>query len=124
MKRLAVLFVCGALIASAQEVRLARPAILKSGRAIISLKAGTMVDVLERNDTTLTVRFNNVTGVIPASSLAHDPAAAASKPAAPKPSAPSRHVGSHYVDAVNKAKANIEKHNQNDAKQVDEVLKN
>jgi len=126
MKRLTMLFLCGALIASAQEVRLTRPVILKSGRNIVSLKAGTLVELLERDDKTLTVRFNNVTGVIPASSLAEAPATAAvgTKPESPKPSAPPQKSGSSYVNAVNKAKANVAKHDQNDAKTVDEVLKN
>lgn len=122
-----MLFLCGALIASAQEVRLTRPAILKSGRNIVSLKAGTLVELLERDDKTLTVRFNNVTGVIPASSLAEAPATAAvgTKPESPTPpSAPPQKSGSNYVNAVNKAKANVAKHDQNDAKTVDEVLKN
>lgn len=124
MKRLALLFLCGALFSSAQEVRLTRPAILKSGRAIVSLKAGTMVDLLERNESTLTVRFNNVTGVIPASSLTDATATTGAKAESPKPSAPSQPSGSHYVNAVNKAKGNVAKHEQNDAKTVDEVLKN
>ena len=123
MKRLTLLFLCGALIASAQEVRLTRSAILKSGHNIVSLKAGTMVDLLERNDKTLTVRFNNVTGVIPASSLADGPVATEVKPESSKPSAPPPQSGSHYVNAVNKAKGNVAKHDQNDAKTVDEVLR-
>jgi len=120
MKRLTLLFLCSALLASAQEVRLARSAILKSGRVMVSLKAGTMVDLLARDGETLTVRFNNVTGVIPASSLAD---ATAAKPESAKPSAPPQKSGSSYVNAVNKAKANVAKHEQNDAKAVDEVLK-
>lgn len=123
MKRLTLLFLCSALLSLAQEVRLTRPAILKSGRSIVSLKAGTMVELLERNEKTLTVRFNNVTGVIPASSLADGTAASDPKPESPKPSAPPQHVGSQYINAVNKAKANVAKHEQNDAKAVDEVLK-
>ena len=125
MKRLTLLFLCGALVASAQEVRLSRPAILKSDRNIVSLKAGTIVDLLERNGTTLTVRFNNVTGTIPANCLTEAPATAAgTKPESPKPSAPPQQSGSHYVNAVNKAKGTAAKHDQNDAKAVDEVLKN
>ena len=125
MKRLTLLFLCGALIASAQEVRLTRPAILKSGHNIVSLKAGTLVELLERDAQSLTVRFNNVTGVIPASSLADAPATTTSaQPESPKPSAPPQKSGSTYVNAVNKAKGTVAKHEQNDAKAVDEVLKN
>ena len=124
MKQLVLLFLCGALVASAQEVRLTHAAILKSGRTIVSLKAGTTVELLERNEKTLTVRFNKVTGIIPASSLAEAVAAADTKAEPPKPATPPQHTGSHYVNAVNKAKANIGKHEQNDVKQVEEVLKN
>ena len=70
MKRIALLFVCGALVASAQEIRLSRAAMLRSERTMISLRAGTIVEVLSRDEWTLTVRFNNYTGIIPASSLA------------------------------------------------------
>ena len=122
MKRLALLFVFGALIGSAQEVRLTQPAILKSGRSIVSLKAGTMVDLLSRDDKLLTVRFNNLTGTIPAASLAA--AAASPKADAPKPSAPPQKSGSNYVNAVNKAKENVAKHDKNMAKPVDEILEN
>lgn len=123
MKRLTLLFFAGSLICSAQEFRLTRPAILKSERSIVSLKAGTIVDLISRDEKTLTVRFNNVTGVIPASCLADAPAATAAKPGSPKPAAPAQPSGSRYVNAVNKTKGNIAKHEQNDAKAVDEVLK-
>ena len=119
MKRLALLFLLGSLICSAQEVRLTRPAMLKSERSIVSLKAGTTVDLISRDEKTLTVRFNNVTGTIPATCLADAPDA---KSEAPKPSAPPQKSGSHYVNAVNKAKENAAKHDQNDANPANEVL--
>jgi len=124
MKRLLLLFLCGALLGSAQEVRLTRPAILKSDRSIVSLRAGTLVELLERNPQSLTVRFNNVTGVIPANCLADAADTTKTKPDSPKPSAPPRKSGSGYVNAMNQAKGNVAKHDQNDAKAVDEVLKN
>ena len=79
-----------------------------------------MVDLLSRDGEKLTVRFNNVTGVIPASCLADGPVV---KPETPKPSEAPKKSGSGYVNAVNKTKANVAKHEQNDAKTVDEVLK-
>lgn len=124
MKRLTLLFLCSALVASAQVVRLTHPAILKSGRNIVSLKAGTEVELVERNAQSLTVRFNNVTGVIPASSLADATGTTGMKPESPKPSAPPQKSGSGYVNAVNKAKANVAKHDQNEARPMDEILKN
>jgi hypothetical protein len=97
---------------------------LKSGRSIVSLKAGTMVELLSRDEKNLTIRFNNLTGTIPATSLS---AAGKPKPEAPnaeaaRPSAPPQTSGSGYVNAVNKAKAAAAKHDQNEAKPVDEVL--
>ena len=92
---------------------------LKSERSLVSLKAGTTVDLISRDEKTLTVRFNNVTGTIPASCLAAAPDA---KPETPKPSAPAQKSGSHYVNAVNKAKDNAAKHDKNDAQPVNEVL--
>jgi hypothetical protein len=120
MKRLALLFVCGALVASAQEVRLTRSAMLKSERSIVSLRAGSVVDVLGREGDKLTVRFNQHTGIIPASSL--DPVAPAQKPEAAQPAAPAKKSGSNYVNSVNKTKDNAVKHGQNNAQKTNEVL--
>jgi hypothetical protein len=125
MKRLALLFLLGTLVGSAEEVRLTHGAILKSGHNIVSLKAGTMVDLLSRDEKLLTVRFNNVTGTIPASSLAGTAAATESpKPETAKPSAPPRKAETTYGKDVEKAKASVAKHDQNEAKPLDEVMKN
>ena len=123
MKRLALIFALGTLVCSAEEVRLTRGAILKSGHSIVSLKAGTMVDLLSRDEKLLTVRFNNLTGTIPASSL--NPGATENqKPETAKPSAPPRKAETNYGKDVEKAKENVAKHDQNEAKPVDEILKN
>jgi hypothetical protein len=115
MKRLALLFVLGTLVCSAQEIRIARPAILKAERSIVSLKKGTTVDLLSRDGNVLTVRFNNVTGTIPASCLV-------ATAETPKPAEPSKQPGSHYGKIVQKAKDSAEKHNQASVQPVDEVL--
>jgi hypothetical protein len=123
MKRLVLLFVCGALVASAQEVRLTRSAMLKSERTIVSLRAGTVVDVLARDGDKLTVRFNQHTGTIPANSL--DPVTTAQKAEAAKPAAPAapaKKSGSGYVNNVNRTKDTTAKHGQNNAQQTNEVL--
>ena len=83
-----------------------------------------MVEILERNDKSLTVRFNNVTGVIPASCLV---APGSPKVATtPQPSAPAQpsSPASGYVNAVNKTKANVAKHDQNETNPIGEILKN
>lgn len=119
MKRLALLFLLGTLVCSAQEIRIARPAMLKAERSIVSLKKGTMVDLISRDGDVLTVRFNNVTGKIPASCLeaAESPAAEAAKP-----KAPARPPASHYGKVVQKAKDASAKHNEASVQPVDEVL--
>lgn len=121
MKRIVLLLVCGVLAASAQEVRIGRPAVLKSDRAIVSLRAGTMVDILSRDEWTLTVRYNNLTGTIPATSL-NPLNKTVSAPAPTAGVAPVKRSGSRYVNAVNKAKENAAILNQNSTKQVDQVL--
>jgi hypothetical protein len=119
MKRLALFFLLGTLVCSAQEVRIARPAILKAERSIVSLKKGTTVDLLSRDGNVLTVRFNNVIGTIPASCLvaAESPTAETQKPAEP-----SKQPGSRYGKIVQKAKDSAEKHDQASVQPVDEVL--
>ena len=119
MKRIALLFVCGALVASAQEVRITRAALLKSERSIISLRPGTMVDLLSRDEQTLTVRFNSHTGTIPANSLTP---VEKQQPVETKPSAPVKKTGSQFVNAVTKAKENAGSHDQNNAQQVNTIL--
>lgn len=114
MKRIALLFVCGALVASAQEFRLSRAVLLKSERSIISLRAGTIVDVLSWDEQTLTVRFNNHTGVIPAGSTA--------KQAESSFGSSAKKSGSQYVNAVNKPNENGTNPGQNNAKKVDLIL--
>lgn len=119
MKRIALLFVCGALVASAQEFRLSRAALLKSERSIVSLRAGTIVELLSRDEWTLTVRFNNHTGLIPASSLTPE---SLSKPAESSLSPSARKSGSISVNAANKSKETATTYGQNSTKQVKVVL--
>jgi hypothetical protein len=130
MKRLALLLLCGVAAASAQESRITRAAMLRSERAIISLRPGTIVDVLGRDGEKLTVRYNQHTGTIPANSFDVVPEVGEGKDdskalvaAAPAPAAaPAKKAGSGYVNAVNKTKDNTAKHGQNNAQQTNEVL--
>ena len=43
--------------------------VMRSDRSLVSLKAGTAVEVLERGDKTISIRYNGQTGTIPAGSL-------------------------------------------------------
>ncbi|MSU46605.1 MAG: hypothetical protein EXS42_05650 [Lacunisphaera sp.] len=69
MNRLTVLFLLGALIGTAEEITLTNAAMLRAERSVVSLKAGTVVELLSRDENTLTVRYHKLTGTIPASSL-------------------------------------------------------
>jgi hypothetical protein len=111
----------------ADEVTLPNNTILRADRSLLSLKAGTVVEVLDRGDKTVTIRYKGQTGTIPASSLAAAPAAvpaavpAPTKPAAPaaKPASPASgslvvdQPQSMYGNMVKKAEANIAKHDEN-----------
>lgn len=68
---------------------------------MISLRAGTIVDVLSRDQWTLTVRFNNYTGIIPASCLAPG---TLSKPDECHFGGSARKTESPFGSGVNKAK--------------------
>ncbi len=122
MKHLALLLLFGALLGRAEEITLTQSAILKVDRNIVSLKAGTVVELLSRDDKTLTIRFKKLTGTIPASSVD----AGSPKPADPAPGAPPppRKAETTYGKAVEKAKENAGKHEKNVVKPTDEVLQN
>lgn len=119
MKRIALLFLCGGLVASAQEFRLSHAALLKSERCIVSLRAGTIVEVLSRDEWSLTVRFNNNTGLIPARSLAPE---SLSKPVESSLGSSARKSGAPAADAANKTGEAAANHGQNSAKQVKVIL--
>jgi len=119
MKRIAFLLACGVLVASAQEVRISRAALLKSERTMVSLQAGTIVDVLSRDEWTLTVRFNNHTGLIPASSLA--PGALSSQAKSNFGVSVRKSIASE-VRAGNKAQENGSNSGQNNAKNIVAIL--
>jgi hypothetical protein len=117
--------------AVADDVALQSNTTMRADRSLVSLKAGTVVEVLDRNDKTISIRYKGQTGTIPASSLtaakpetsvaASAPApAAAAKPAAPaKPAGPASgslvvdQPQSVYGNLVKKAEANIAKHDEN-----------
>lgn len=119
MKRLALALLLGAALGQAEDITLTRAALFKTERSIVSLKAGTVVELLSRDDKTLTVRYNNLTGTIPASSLA---TAETPKKEEPKPGAPPRKAETTYGKAVEKARENADKHDKNVVKPADEIL--
>ena len=128
MKRLTLLFLAGALVCSAEEITLTKSAILKADRTMVSLKAGTVVELLSSDEKTLTIRYNKVTGTIPASSIGavseppqKEEAKSEVKPVE-KPVAPARKATTTYGKAVEKARENASKHEKNLVKPADEIL--
>jgi hypothetical protein len=135
MKRLTILLLLGALIASAEDITLTKAALLKADRSAVSLKAGTVVELISRDENTLTIRYHKLTGTIPASSVGDAPAAEAPKKEEPKkeesktaakpeekPDAPARKATTMYGKAVEKAKENAGQHEKNVVKPADEIL--
>ena len=153
MKRLTpLLLLLVAPLVSGEEVTLKQSAILKSGRTLVSLKPGTVVELIAREGSDITIKHKDLTGKIPASKLEEDsnpPAASAPaakstpparKPAPPPvakakkekpPEKPDRKPGDHVVDnpqtgygkAVKKAKDNAAAHDRNVLRPNDDVLK-
>ena len=119
----------------ADEIAVPNNTVMRADRSIVSIKAGTVVEVLDRGDKTISIRYKGQTGTIPSSSLAAAPtatavsAAAAPKPAtpAPKPASPAPaslvvdHPQSFYGNIVKKAEANIAKHDENLVKTTNAV---
>jgi hypothetical protein len=128
-------FACSAL--AAEEVVLRQSAMLRADRSIVSLKAGTTVEVVSRDGDKVTIKYKNLTGTIPTDRL-EEPKVAEAKPAEPKPAepkaketpptapapaAPARPPQTTYGKAVQKAKDNAAAHDKNLAKPADEIMK-
>jgi hypothetical protein len=108
----------------AEDLTLPNNAVMRADRSLVSLKAGTVVEVLDRNEKTLSVRYKGQTGTIPTSSLTSKPEASAASTPAPKSPAPAKpaaasssvvvdHPQSVYGNLVKKAETNIAKHEEN-----------
>ena len=130
MKRLLPLLLVFAAPLLAEQVTVKESVILKAERAAISIKAGTVVELVSRDDDTVTIKYRNVTGKIPASKLegaapaAEAPKAEEKKPAEDKSaSAPARPPQTIYGKAVQKAKDNAAAHEKNEVKPTDEIMK-
>jgi hypothetical protein len=123
----------------AEEVTLKQPALLKVDRNVASLKAGTVVELISRDGKEITIKYKNLTGKIPASTLEEPRQAsappkqtsappakpreqtkAAKKPPEKKPANPPQTI---YGKAVQKAKDNAAAHEKNLVRPADEVLK-
>lgn len=123
MKKYALLCLLGTLVCAAEEVTIVKSTLLNAGHNAVSLKSGTVVELLSRDDKTLTVRYNKLTGTIPASSVAPagEPLKKEEAPAR-EPPPPLRKAETTYGKAVERAKENAAKHEKNLVKPADEIL--
>ena len=122
MKKYALLCLLGTLVCAAEEVTIVKPTLLKAGRNAVSLKTGTVVELVSRDEKTLTVRYNKLTGTIPASSVAPAGEPLKQEEAPPREPSPPRKAETTYGKAVEKAKENATKHEKNLVKPADEIL--
>lgn len=123
MKRIVFLLLLLSPFCLAEDVTVTRSAVLKAERTIVSLKTGTVVELLERGEKLLTVRYGKLTGTIPVASVAKTVSPAEPpKKAEPAPSVPPRGATTNYGKAVEKAKENAAKHEKSMVKPTDEIL--
>ncbi len=131
----------------AEPVTVRESVLLKADRAVVSIKSGTVVELVARDGDSATIKYHNVTGKIPASKLgdadapADPPKAEEKKPEADKPlpaeaklsagqtpglqkqtTAP-RPPQTNYGKAVQKARDNAAAHEKNTVQPTDEILK-
>jgi len=137
MKPLFPLLLLSAASLFAEPVTVRESVILKAERTVISIKAGTEVELVAREGDTATIRYRNVTGKIPAGKLtdaakpapAAEPSKAAEKKTSPaeaekpSPPAPKSPPQTGYGKAVQKAKDNTAARDKNAVKPTDEILK-
>jgi hypothetical protein len=125
MKRIIALLLFAPVLCCAEDITLTKSTVIRTERSMVSVKAGTVVELLSRDEKTITVRYNNITGTIPASSIAAAPETKKKdEPPAPPPPATSSEKGAqtNYGKAVQKAKENADKHDKNLVKPTDEVM--
>jgi len=126
MKHLLPILFLAAVPLLAEPVTVKESVILKAGRAAISVKAGTVVELVARDGDTVTITYRNVTGKIPAGKLAAaDAAADAPKAEGKKPDGDktARPPQTTYGKAVQKAKDSAAAHDKNQVRPTDEILK-
>ena len=129
----------------AEDATIKQPTILKVDRSIVSLKPGTVVELIARDEVEATIKYRNLTGKIPADRLqdaksvpaakatSSSKPAAAAKSAAPAPTAksapppaaaaPARAPQTNYGKAVQKAKDSAEAHEKNLVRPANEAGK-
>ena len=72
-----ILFVTAAAVCSAEELTVKRNVIMRSSQSMASVKAGTVVELISRNEKEVTIRYKGQEGTIPADSVYENPPASA-----------------------------------------------
>jgi hypothetical protein len=140
MKPVFFLFLLSASVCLAEEATLPSNTVMRTENSLVILKAGTVVQIVKRNNNTIAVKANGKAGLIPASVLddaddpppapapvvhapapAPAPVAAAAAPPDSTPPAP-RKAQTMYGKAVEKARENADSHEKNLVDPADEVL--
>ena len=140
MKNLIPLLVFVTAPLLAEPVTLKQPALLRQDRNAMSLKAGTVVELISREGNEITIKYRDLTGKIPASKL-EEPKPSSTTASAPAPkaseekksekkapaakSAPSlaENPQTTYGKLVKKAKDTVAEHDKKLVKPTDEVAK-
>ena len=140
MKNLIPLLVFVTAPLLAEPVTLKQPALLRQDRNAISLKAGTVVELISREGNEITIKYRDLTGKIPASKL-EEPKAPATTSSAPAPKASEEKKAAKkapeakpapgspenpqttYGKLVKKAKDTVAEHDKKLVKPTDEVAK-
>ena len=153
MKRLTPFFLLLAAPLLADQVTVKEALVLKSDRAMVSIRAGTTVELVARDEDTVTIKYRNVTGKISARKVgdpieteeAAKPAeakllpddgqdksragssqqreSAGQTPGLQKQTTAPRAPQTTYGKAVQKAKDNAAAHTKNVVKPADEIMK-
>lgn len=146
MKRFFILLLLSASVGWAEEAKLPHNTVMRSGSELLTLKAGTVVKIVEQGDKTVTIKAGGKVGTIPWSALddaeimkpaprtntpapttshkltsSSNPVAAASAPPAASAVAP-RPAQSMYGKMVEKARTNAASHEKALVQPTDEVL--
>jgi hypothetical protein len=115
----------------AEDVVLQKNTVMRVDRSLTSLKAGTTVEIVERGDKSVTIRYKGQTGTIPLSSLPVKPLPGANPTAVAVTATPAANKTpksvvvdnpqSTYGNLVKKAETNIAKHDDSLVKPANEV---
>ena len=138
MKSLLLLLLLSASAGFAEEATLTKNTVMRAEKSLVTLKAGTVVQVVKRNGQTVAISIAGKAGTIPSSALevpavATPPApvaatpvparAAAAPPAGGPPApAPAPPATTTYGRAVEKARAHAAKHEKTLVKPTDEAV--